>query len=145
MMLSHVKPVAAAFSLAILGMLAAAPLAPRAQPAPQPAPRPANDAAKQQCFYARNISNFTANDNRVVYLRVGVRDIYRLDLMTACPELGFRQTIEVSRANGSSNICSGVDLTIGFRQSGARRVCPVREMRRLSPDEVAALPKRDRP
>ena len=72
-------------------------------------------------------------------------DIYRLDLMTDCPELSFRQRIQFTHVGGSSSICSPIDLTIQFRQAGARRLCPVSDMRKLRPDEVAALPKRLRP
>jgi hypothetical protein len=132
---------AAAFGVAIAGALTVSALAPRAEPSSAQA----KDTRQQQCFYASNISNYTTEGDRIVYLRVGVGDIYRLDLMTDCPELGFRQNIEFSRADPGSSICSALDLTIKFRQNGARRICPVSEMRHLTPTEVAALPKRLRP
>ena len=132
-----------AYASAALGLVlaTASPLTPLAEPSAPPAP----DAARQSCFYARNISNYTAASDRVVYLRVGVGEIYRLDLMTDCPELSFRQDIGFERADRGSSICSAIDLTITYRQNGARRICPVREMRKLGPEEIAALPKRDRP
>ena len=124
-----------------LVLAAASPLTPLAEPSA----RHASDAATQSCFYARNISNYTAPSDRLVYLRVGVNEIYRLDLMIDCPELSFRQDIGFERADRGSSICSAVDLTITYRQNGARRICPVQDMRKLGPEEIAALPKRDRP
>ena len=131
----------AGFGLAIAAGLLAAPLPPQTDASAAPH----REARGQQCFYASNITNFTAASDRVVYIRVGVNDVYRLDLMNACPELSFRLGIGLSQANGGSTICSPIDLTIRYRQAGADRICPVRDMRKLSPDEVAALPKRDRP
>jgi hypothetical protein len=128
---------AAAMGLTLAGALAATPLA-TAQPRPAP-------AQSRQCFYARNINNYTTAGGRLVYIRVGVADVYRLDLMTDCPELGFRQDLQFTRADPGASICSAIDLTIRFREPGARRICPVAEMRKLTPEEVAAMPKRDRP
>lgn len=130
----------AALGLALAGGWLAAPIALQAEPAATPKP----DARSQQCFYARDINNFVPANDQLVYLRVGVADVYRLDLMTNCPELSFRQNVEFSRS-GIGNICSAIDLEIRFRQNGIRRVCPVSEMRKLTPAEVAALPRRDRP
>ena len=120
---------------AVLGALTATPLA-KAEPSK-------GDSARQ-CFYERNINNFTVPGNRLVYIRVGVADVYRLDLMTDCPEITFRQDLGFSRS-ASGNICSAVDMQIRFQQNGVRRICQVSDLRKLSPDEVAALPKRDRP
>ena len=126
---------AATAGVAVIGALVATPLA--------KAESPKADSARQ-CFYERNINNFTVPGNRLVYIRVGVADIYRLDLMTDCPEITFRQDLGFSRS-ASGNICAPVDMQIQFRQNGVRRICQVSDLRKLSPDEVAALPKRDRP
>jgi hypothetical protein len=120
-------------------VLAAAAATPLAQAEPQ---KPAEHRA---CFYADNIENYAVANDRLVYLRVGVADVYRLDLMTECHELTFRQNVLFTHTGASSLICSPIDLTIRFRQAAARRVCPVSEMRKLTPAEIAALPKGDRP
>ena len=36
-------------------------------------------------------------------------------------------------------------LDIGFTDHGISEKCPVSDLRRLSPDEVAAIPKKDLP
>jgi hypothetical protein len=127
--------------LALAGALGATPIAPQAQPAASPAAK----SSPQHCFYASNINNFTTDGDKTVYLRVGVADVYRLDLMTSCPELTTRRSIGLERTVGGSNICSPLNLTVVFRLQGERRVCPVQELRWLTKDEIAALPKHDRP
>jgi hypothetical protein len=110
------------------------------------APPDAQAGSARQCFYARNIENYAVVNDRLLYLRVGAADVYRLDLMMDCPELSFRENgVEITHTGASSLVCSPIDLTVRFHQIGARRICPVSEMRRLTPAEVAALPKRDRP
>jgi hypothetical protein len=137
----HLKPIGAALlGLAAAGAISAAPFALSAEPSSPPA----KDASRQ-CFYSSNINNFTTEADRIVYIRVGVNDVYRLDLMTECPELGFRYTVQFTRADRGSSICSPVDLTISYRQNGAQRICPVIDMHKLTPEQIAALPKRLRP
>lgn len=129
------------FALGIL--LSTNPLAPATVQAAPPAAQAGSD---RQCFYARNIENYAVVNDRLLYLRVGASDVYRLDLMMDCPELSFRENgIEITHSGASSLICSPIDLTVQFHQIGAHRICPVSDMRRLTPAEVAALPKRDRP
>lgn len=121
-------------ALGALSTLAGAPWA-GAAPAP----------TRQPCFYASNINNYTVPNDRLVYIRVGAADVYRLDLMNDCIGLSFRQSIAFTRDDPSTTICSAIDLTIRFREVADREVCPVSEMRKLTPVEIAALPKRDRP
>jgi hypothetical protein len=136
------KPNLARVAVAVLG--AAIAVAPTLSPA-QPPYSQKPDVDRRQCFYANNINNYTTQGERTLYLRVGVADVYRLDLMNDCPELSFRQRIQFTHVGASSSICSPIDMTIQFRQAGARRLCPVSDMRKLRPDEVSALPKRLRP
>jgi hypothetical protein len=116
-------------------VLVTAPAAPRAQP-------PAKSA--DQCFASRNVVGFNAPDDHTVYIRVGVNEIYRLDLMTPCIDLAFRQSIGLAGAV-TPWVCSPLEATVVYRQTGITQRCPVKTIHRLTPDERAALPKRDRP
>jgi hypothetical protein len=98
-----------------------------------------------QCFYTRNINGFQASDDHTVYIRVGVRDIYRLDLMTDCTGLTFRQGIGLESTPGDPWICSPIQATVVYRDTGIHNRCPVSNIHKLTPAEVAALPKRDLP
>jgi Family of unknown function (DUF6491) len=99
----------------------------------------------RQCFYARDINGFRATDDRTLYIRVGVRDIFRLDLMGGCTGLTFRQDIGLQSTPGDPWICSAIQATVVYRDTGIRNRCPVATMHKLTPAEVAALPKRDAP
>jgi hypothetical protein len=102
-------------------------------------------AAPRACFYARDISNFHVVDDRTVYLRVGVNQVYRLDLMGDCPQLSFRQSLGVETTPGAGTVCSPLDVELVYRDLGAPVRCPVTGLRALTPAEAAALPKKDRP
>jgi hypothetical protein len=105
-----------------------------------PAPKP-----ESQCFLSRNVNNFTAPDDRTVFIRVGVSDVYRLDLMATCPEITFRQSLALESLPGNPWICSPLDATVISRDVGIPLRCPVKAIQKLTKADVTALPKRDRP
>lgn len=98
----------------------------------------------RQCFWASNVSSFAAADDRTVNLRVGTRDYYRLELMGPCPDVDWAQRIALE-SRGSNSICTGLDATIVAPSSIGPQRCPVRTVRRLSPDEVKALSGKAKP
>lgn len=106
-------------------------------------PRPAKPA--KSCFSAHNVSNFAVVDDRTVNIRVGVRDVYRLDLLGACPDIDGQTKIGI-KSHGSSFICSPLDATlIAAGPFGRLQRCEVKQLRKLTPEEIQALPSRDRP
>ena len=98
-----------------------------------------------QCFYTKNVTSFAAPDDKTLYVRVGVRDVYRFDMFGPCPDIDWNQRVAlVSR--GSSWICDSMDAEVITHAVGlGPQRCPVSHMHKLTPDEVAALPKRARP
>jgi hypothetical protein len=98
-----------------------------------------------QCFYTRNVTSFAAPDDKTLYVRVGVRDVYRFDMFGTCPDIDWNQRLAlVSR--GSSWICNGMDAEVITHATGlGHQRCPVAHMHKLTPEEVAALPRRARP
>lgn len=117
-------------------LLAAAPAQGLAQPAAKSA---------DQCFLASDVNGFNAPDDHTLYIKVGVSDVYRLDLMSDCPGLRFRDGIGLERTPASSWICSPLDATVVYRETGMPERCPVTAIHKLTKAEVEALPKRDRP
>jgi hypothetical protein len=108
-------------------------------------PAAADSGHGNQCFYTRNINGFQAPDDRTVYIRVGVNDIYRLSLMVDCIGLSFRQGIGLESTPGDPWICSAIQATVVYRDTGISNRCPVSGIHKLTPAEIAALPKRDLP
>ena len=97
------------------------------------------------CFSARNVSNYAVVNDRTLNIRVGVRDVYQLDLMGICPDIDSRNKIAIA-SRGSSFICSPLDATILAQGPfGRQQRCEVRGMRKLTPEEVALLPSREKP
>jgi len=103
------------------------------------------DASGQQCFFANNVQNFVVVNSETVNIRVG-RDIYRLDMFGDCPNLTWTEGM-VLRSTAGSPVCTGNGLgvsvvTLGF--NGPQQ-CSVQSITLLTPEEVAALPARDKP
>ena len=101
--------------------------------------------SSQSCFYDRDVSNFHAVDDSTLYLRVGVSRVYRLDLMSPCSGLTFRQRLGIKTTPGNRWICSPLDAEVVYRDNGFPQRCPVTGLHELTAAEVAALPKKDRP
>jgi uncharacterized protein DUF6491 len=103
--------------------------------------------AKNQCFWARNVTSFAAPDDRTVYVQVSSRDVYKFDLMVSCPDIDWNQRLALTSSGGSGgSICSNMDAQIVSRATGiGRQRCPISHMRKLTPEEIAALPRRARP
>lgn len=102
--------------------------------------------AADQCFFTRNITNYSAPDDHTLYLRVNVNDIYRLDLGGSCPGLPFElNRISLQTVPGASQICRPIDVDVRVTDEGPSVPCIVSGLRKLSPAEAAAIPKKDRP
>jgi hypothetical protein len=92
------------------------------------------------------INGFAAPDDETVYIRVGVRDVYRLKLFGSCPNMSWDQRIALQNRSGSSFICNALDAEVLAHDPGlGLQRCPVSEIRKLTPAEAAALPKKARP
>ena len=98
----------------------------------------------KSCFYARNISSWAPQDDTTVNLRVNVRDYYQVKLLGPCTNINWTDAIGIEH-RGSDWICSGLDAVIIARGPGGPNRCPAISVRKLTPEEVAALPKKAKP
>jgi hypothetical protein len=99
------------------------------------------------CFWTREINNFAATDDRTLYLRVGVRDVYQVNLFSPCLDIAWAHHLAI-RSRGSSVICEGsnLDAEVIAPETGiGHQRCQVTTVRKLTPEEAAALPKGARP
>lgn len=126
--------------LAAIG-LAVLLVAPAAAAARSPAGAP---QAKRQCFYTNQINGFASADPHTVNVRVGAKDVYQFELFGRCEDVDWARDIAI-RSRGGSHICTGLEAEIIAPASIGPRTCAVRTLRKLTPTEVAALPKRGRP
>lgn len=107
-------------------------------------PEPGAAKPKRECFWTNQVSSFASSDDRIVNLRVGVKDVYQLEMFGRCADVDWGNKIAlVSR--GGSHICTGLDAEVIAPSPIGPQRCPVSKVRKLTPDEVKALPKRARP
>jgi hypothetical protein len=113
-------------------------------------PTPAANAPPRHsaCFWRESIVGFAAHDDSAVYLRVGARDVYELKMFANCFDVSWLHRIALVSRSLSPDICEGPnpDLDVVVREMGVgRQRCPVSNVRKLTPAEIAALPKDARP
>jgi len=123
---------------ALLGALALA--APAARAADNP-------SAHRDCFLSNDWHGWSApGDGDVIYLRVRINDIWRAELTPGIHVRKYPDEFLVNRVRGSSYICSPLDLDLTLSdRHGMRRGLIVRSLRKLTPQEIAAIPKKDLP
>jgi len=111
-------------------------------------PQPAAKAAKPggQCFMMSEWQGWRpSSDAKSLYMRVGVRQVWRADFDSACTPLNEPDAHLVTHVWGGS-VCNGLDLDLKVADStGFSMPCIVKSLTRLSADEVKALPKDARP
>lgn len=95
-------------------------------------------APPRSCFSANNVNNYSPVDARTVNISVGVKDVYRLDLASRCPDVDWTTRIVLAPRNGST-VCSGREATLTIQGPFGHQRCNVRAVTKLSPEEIAAL------
>jgi hypothetical protein len=135
------KPVAPlAFALSVLALSASS----SAQPAPSATPATTGHA----CFWRQDVTNFNAINDTTIYLRVGVSQVWQLNLFGNCFDLTWLHHIGLQSFPGDNSICEGETPGLNIITRGlaiGRQQCPVTSVRKLTPAEVAAIPKAARP
>lgn len=104
-------------------------------------------AATRDCFLSRNWQGWSApRDADVLYLRVRGDGIFRADLTPGTRVHRYGGDYLVNQVHGSSWICSALDLDLALTSYGGfPRAIVVTNLRRLSADEAAAIPREDLP
>jgi hypothetical protein len=125
------------------GLAGATILLPMTAMAQPPAQRP---APKNECFFTSQLDNWQAAGDRTIYIKTRANRYYRLDMSARCPALTFPNPIMVNTFRGTS-ICSPLDWDIRISQGpdSIAMSCTVSKMTRLTPAEVAAIPKGQKP
>ncbi|MDO9588159.1 MAG: DUF6491 family protein [Brevundimonas sp.] len=102
----------------------------------------------RQCFSVSQVVNFEQGRPDQIFLRVGRTDVYELNAAGACPDMVFANRIALIPDGGTvgTRLCTDDWARIVAPDSTAQTsVCRVRVSRKLTAEEVAALPERHRP
>lgn len=133
---SRAAAVAAAFATAATAGLAAAPAGAAGH----------QQLANADCFSTTDWQGWSAPTPEVLLIRVRNHSIYRVDLSGGSYQLKSPGAFLIHQVWGSARVCSAIDLDlsvaddVGFKQ----KLIP-QSIRKLSPEEVAAIPKKDLP
>jgi hypothetical protein len=103
---------------------------------------PAPSKPESSCFRTRDLRNHTVSGDTTLYFDVSGRAVYKVGTSGGCLA-GVTSTdpIVMTNQTGTGLICNKMDLNISVR--GAR--CIVTSLNKMTPQEVAALPKGVRP
>ena len=119
-----------------------------AAPAPSSGPAPAATAG-DACFSPRGVINYSTPEISSVLVRIGKGgDVFELTFASPCPDVDWTDGFVVR--GGAHEVCEGKDQDLMVipnhtSDTGLADRCTIRDVRRLSADEVAALPGRARP
>jgi hypothetical protein len=110
------------------------------------APAAASAASGDACFRTRDISSHRKADDKTLYLKVGLKDVYRVTAKNSCLAGAMRDDGLVVGAPPSGMVCKAIDFDLAIRQGGGHATpCLVESIVKLTPQEAAALPKDVRP
>ena len=138
MRLHQIFPWTAGIALAI-GVSSGAACA--AEPTGNPPPRPSDG-----CFAITEWRNWKAPARDVLYLGVGMHDVYRVELSDGSPLLQAPDVHLVVKVRGSDWICSPLDLDLSINEvHGIPEPLIARSLTKLTPEEIAAIPAKFRP
>lgn len=101
---------------------------------------------KNNCFSSRNWDGWSAPaPGDVLYLRVA-KDTYRLDLAPGSHVQKDPDRFLINKMHGSDWICSPLDMQLTLADhAGFSEPVLVTSMRKLTRQEAAAIPPKDRP
>ena len=99
----------------------------------------ASATSGRQCIYAPNITGFRRGPNDTVVVNTNSRDYFEFKTQRYCADrLNWQHAIAL-RSHTGSFVCSGYDAEIYVPDAIGATYCPVYDMRKLTPAEVAAV------
>ena len=128
------------------GLLTTVLLAAAAPAVADPAAKDATPRAARSCFSLSDWDGWSAPDRNTLYMKVRHRDVYRVDLSHGTSQLTSPGVHLVSIQRGVNTICSPIDLDLRV-SDGMGFAMPImaKTITKLTPEEIAAIPKKQRP
>lgn len=134
-------------TIALTVGVAAAGAAIAAKPSPLGPPPPSGEGLPTgQCFRSQDIRNHTIGDRSTLLINVRGKESYRVTMRGACLAGATSSDPIITRSPpGSTIICKPIDMDVSISKGGFATPCIVDSIVRMSPDEIAALPKKLKP
>ena len=100
----------------------------------------------RSCFRISQLQSTRPDGDKRIYAKVDSGEVFRLDLKSQCPELLHDHGVVLTPAAGNDVVCSAIELDVAARNvDGGSAPCFLDTITKLTPDEVAALPRKARP
>lgn len=111
------------------------------------ADKAADKPKTESCFLSSQWQGWRAPDDHTLYLRVNIRDIYKVELSAGSNLLTWPDVHLVNVLHGGDYICSPLDLQFKVVDNGgvAQSALIAKSITKLTPEQVAAIPKKDLP
>lgn len=100
----------------------------------------------RQCFFANQWSGWRPVDSRAMLIRVNLNEVWRIEFAQECPGMLAPGVHWISKFHGDDVVCSPIDLDLSIADTnGFREACIVTGLHKLSPEEVAKIPRKNLP
>ena len=100
----------------------------------------------RECFFATQWRGWKAPSEDVVYIRAGPKDVFRVELSAGSRRLTQSGYFLQNIVRGNNAICSAADLDLVLADTGGYwQPLIARSMRKLTAEEVEAIPRKLRP
>jgi hypothetical protein len=108
---------------------------------------------RNNCFRLSQVQSTRPDGDRKIYVRANVNDFYRIDLEHRCTTLlDPTSHLVLTPTPGQDLICGPLDLDLKVSDAtrlgapgATRESCFIKGITRLTPAEVAAIPKKSKP
>ncbi len=129
-----------------LGLLAAAGLLAACGSNTQTASGPSQQGTGRTCFRPSEVAGWSSGRMGTINLRTDRNDYYQAKMIPACHDLDMSQQLAIQSRFGQM-ICVGgeADVVVPRSVTGGPEHCRIDDIRKLAPEEVAALPPADKP
>lgn len=90
----------------------------------------------RQCFLASQVNGFFGATDDSVFINVGARDVYHLQVSGMCQDIDWATRIGFQSRGGGSWVCDGLDAELLIPGPFRASRCLVTDIRKLSPEEA---------
>ena len=127
------------------GLLTTVLLAAAAPALADPAAKDAAPRPTRACFSLSDWDGWSAPDRNTLLMRVRNKDVYRVELTHGTSQLTSPGVHIVSVVRGVDTVCRPLDLDLRVSDGFIAMPIMAKTITRLTPEEIAAIPKKDRP
>jgi hypothetical protein len=113
--------------------------------APALADTPAKTNVHANCFLSQDWSNWRGSGPSTIYIRVHVHDYFKVELSSPSSMVTDPSNHLVSQVRGTPWICSPLDLDLKVSDGHVTEPLFVKSLTKLTPEQVAAIPPKDKP